>query len=169
MAVLLAGLPRHAAPALPVLLMIGLFNVSGRRPLSRLQWPTMLVILVAVWLVAAPVGPASLRRQLLEQFNPSAVSAGVQFGVSAVTGDYWDVWPTTFALRYLVNESSRRPSLPVGLRAERLWTGVAGLAAGDTVLIVPPEHLVYWNRVPAAPRLEPVARGDGFEVRRVVR
>jgi hypothetical protein len=166
MAVLLSGLERHGSPLLPLLLVSGLSVVAKASCVARFAPMGAIAAALAVALVAEPRAPGALRRSLLASLGGDSVPVALSYNVSIVTGDYWRVWPVTFALRYLVPPRMlSEPVTPVALRADAMTRARAGqFRSGAVVLVIPHENLSWWSRVPGVPALERVP-GTTYDIR----
>ena len=58
-------------------------------------------MIVLVSLQAWPMPPAALRRQFVEKLGRGQAFNLYATQATVVTGDYWVVWPVTFALNLL--------------------------------------------------------------------
>ena len=142
-----AGHGRHLTPAIAITLGLAI-TAFGHR------WPALLgsraVLVGVVACVIAQLGftsPAEARRRLVETLGKGQAHELHAAGATVVTGDYWPVWPLTFALNLLHEEvDGRRPVLPVVLRAEGLYLSrLAQLVDGVIVVTVPADDRLYWT------------------------
>ena len=98
MAVFFHGRGRHIAPAIPLLIMCPLFFLA--RAVPRLGGDRGLLSAALLCLVVVQTGidtPTRVRQQLLTRLGQGRAEKLYVADVTAVTGDYWRVWPWTFA------------------------------------------------------------------------
>lgn len=163
------GAGRHMAPVIPIVLGLAI-AVSG------LRWPGLFgsrVALVAV--VACAVvqlgftSPGEARRRLVETLGKGHARELDAAGAAAVTGDYWSVWPLTFALNLLHEEvDGRRPVLPVTMRAEAVFVPrQAELKEGLIVVAVPPGDHRHWSLHSTLPSLVWQAQTPAYSLFRI--
>jgi len=166
MAVLFAGLDRHAAPLIPLFLVSGLAVIARMNGLARVAPAVALLIGLAIIFVAKPQTPNSLKASLLARLGGKPVTEALNHDVSIVTGDYWSVWPVTFALRYLIPDGLlSKPVFPVVLRSDPMVrAGANRFRPGAVVLVIPRGDLSWWNSSPERPHLETVPR-TSYDIR----
>jgi len=165
MAVFFHGRGRHIAPAIPLLIMCPLFFLA--RAVPRIGGGGLLSAAL-LCLVVVQTGidtPTRVRQQLLTRLGEGRAEKLYVADVTAVTGDYWSVWPWTFATNMLHEaHDGQRPVLPVTMRAERLLERRrAEVRAGIRVAIVPSGDLLHWD-IAGLPRLSLQADFPGYAV-----
>ena len=160
MAVFFDGLGRHLAPAVPLLIMCPLLFLA--RTVPRIgDWRFLPAALLCLVVVQTGVDtPTRVRQQLLGRLGQGRAEKLYVAGVIAVTGNYWSVWPWTFATNMLHEASDgRRPVVPVTMRAERLIERRrAEVTARTKVAVVPSGDLAYW----VSARLPPLQHQTEF-------
>jgi hypothetical protein len=165
MAAFFHGLGRHIAPAIPLIVMCPLIVLARVVP-ALADWRALSVgLLVVVVLQTGLDWPRQVRHQLVERLGQGRAEKLYINNVTAVTGDYWRVWPWTFAVNMLHEaRDGRRPVLPVTRRAERLIKHRrADVKARSKVAIVPSGALYYWMGA-RLPRLRVEAEFPGYAV-----
>jgi hypothetical protein len=154
MAAFFHGVGRHIAPAIPLIVVCPLMVLARAVPaLGDCRWLSAGLLFVVV-LQTGLDWPRQVRQQLVERLGQGRAVKLYTNNVTAVTGDYWRVWPWTFAVNLLHEaRDGRRPVLPVTRRAELLIKHRrADVKAGSKVAIVPSGALYYWMRA-RLPRL----------------
>ena len=167
---LLGGVGRHFAPGLVVLLTL-LCGSIGRLPVAPARaWVMAAAMIVVVTLQAWPMPPAALRRQFVERLGRGQALNLYATQATVVTGDYWAVWPVTFALNLLHEQvAGGRPVLPATMRAEGLLERRRmQIVPGTRVIVAPSGDHRYWDAHPELPALLPHSGLPGFDVLTVV-
>lgn len=159
MALFLRGGGRHIMAALP-LLPVAPFLILART-VAVPHWLTNhrpIAAFAAIWLIALNGfhHPGKVRRAVIACLGQSSASNFYSRQVTAITGDYWSVWPVTFATN-LIHEanSGQRPVLPLTIRSEPLHTQIGQfLHPGALVAVLPADRLDYWQAHPSLPPLD---------------
>ena len=163
---LLGGVGRHFAPGLVVLLTL-LCGSIGRLQIAPARARVMAAAMIGlVSLQAWPMPPAALRRQLVENLGRGQALNLYATRATVVTGDYWVVWPVTFALNLLHEQvAAGRPVLPATMRDEDLLERRRSeISPGTRVIVAPSGDLRYWAAHPELPALVPLSELPGFDV-----
>lgn len=161
MALFFRGVGRHIAPTIPVLIVVPTLVLArsvpqaGRIPIV----PLGLLILAAIVAQTGVDWPENVRRRVLSALGQGREETLYAKGVVAVTGDYWDVWPLTFATNMLHERATgERPVLPVTMRSDRLVEERDSVfVVGARVAVIPSGDVGYWNAGPNRPALRPEA------------
>jgi hypothetical protein len=172
MALLFHGLGRQIAPAVPVIVMCPLIVLARARELPAVPGERLAaagLLTVVLWQTGLQ-SPGNVRRDLVVRLGQNQAETLYMAGVTAITGDYWTVWPWTFALNLLhETHDGRRPVLPVTARAERLVRQRrADVRPRAKVAIVPSGALYHWLGA-RLPRLRVDAEFSGYAVATVRR
>jgi hypothetical protein len=107
--------------------------------------------------------PETVRRELIANLGMGRQIPFYANRVSAVTGNYWEVWPIVFATNLLhERQSGLRPVLPVVFRSAPLQSRlVSTLIPGTLVAIVPAGEFDSWTAA-RLPALKVEATYDGY-------
>ena len=144
---------------------------SANSKSARMFTSPFVAAATVVWLLAL-TGlhlPSAARRELITHLGQGYEVSLYEQRVSAVTGDYWSVWPVVFATNLLHEGSDgRRTVMPVAIRSELLLQRlVSRLNSRSVIAVIPSGSVEYWRAQPGLPELD-VRRGkDGYDLARI--
>jgi hypothetical protein len=164
MSVFLRGLGRHIAPAIPMLTVAPLIIIGRAWPYKLPSVPAALTLVTVLLAQTGLDRPGTVRDRLIAHFGGDEAPVFHTHGVTVITGDYWSVWPLTFATNLLYERrTGSRPVLPITLRSDVLLArGGSRVAAGTIVAVVPAGDLTYWRLHRELPRLTLLPGGEGY-------